>query len=399
MVLCLEDQIRPDAKAAITQLLDCGVRPALLTGDTERPAMSVAKAVNIPEVHFSLKPKDKETWVRAKRGDAWPNGKPRQRSVSQDLMERGQLQEPLLDGGDKDVIAHKGQQGCCASKPVVGMLGDGLNDGPALAAADVGFAISAGLQLTLDAADVVVNKGDHLLTRISSSVAGAKACQAIVMQNLAMAALIKGSAIVLAATGRIGLAAGVLSDTGSFLVVLANSLRPLRWKLSAQVEAMSPQVQNTKNFKGGHDESNGHAHSNGHGGHGGHDAHDGGCCGGHGGDGHKGHGGHDSGHGGGDGHKGHGGHGDEGHGGHGGHSGHGGHDGKAKDGGCCGGHGGGGHEAHGHGGHDGGHGGHSGHAASHDEGHSGHKVASVAAEEPLGRGQEKAAPKPVKKGG
>jgi len=218
MILRLEDTVRPDACEAVNMLRGVGVEAALLTGDVQRPAESVAKAVGITTICSSLKPWHKEEWVRTRQHGA------QEPKENADVLEAG-LQKPLLAGSGDSTKR---------SREVVGMLGDGLNDGPALAAADVGIAISAGLQLTVDAADIVVNQGDTMLTSLAEAVAVAQSCHSLVLQNLVLAGCMKGAAIILAATGHLGLGSGVLSDTGAFLVVLSNGLRPLRWKVGQQ---------------------------------------------------------------------------------------------------------------------------------------------------------------------
>jgi len=218
MILRLQDTVRVDACEAVTMLRNVGVEAALLTGDVQRPAESVAKAVGIKSICSSMKPWDKEEWVRTRQQGA------QQPKDIEDALETG-LQKPLL--ATNGVSAKRGRE-------IVGMLGDGLNDGPALAAADVGIAVSAGLQLTVDAADIVVNQGDTMLTSLAEAVAVAQSCHSLVLQNLVLAGCMKGTAIILAATGHLGLGSGVLSDTGAFLVVLANGLRPLRWKVGQQ---------------------------------------------------------------------------------------------------------------------------------------------------------------------
>lgn len=225
MVLCLEDQVRPDAAAAVADLKNYGIGAALLTGDHPRPAKIVAKQVGITEIHAALQPKGKECWIRnqqmppdeSAKGDKGP----------EDQAEQG-LAAPLLKTEPgKDNLKRKAQRA-----QVVGMLGDGLNDSPALAAADVGIAISAGLQLTMDAADVVLNKGEPMLSRLAEAVRLAKRCRQGVLQNLAIAAAIKIAALVMAATGNLSLSLGVLTDTGSLLIILLSSLRPFVWHLS-----------------------------------------------------------------------------------------------------------------------------------------------------------------------
>lgn len=225
MVLCLEDQVRADAAAAVADLKNYGIGAALLTGDHPRPAKLVAKQVGITEIHAALQPKGKECWIRNQQ--MRPDESAKGNNGPEDKAEQG-LAAPLLQTEpEQENLKRRGQRA-----QVVGMLGDGLNDSPALAAADVGIAISAGLQLTMDAADVVLNKGEPMLSRLAEAVRLAKRCRQGVLQNLAIAAVIKIAALVMAATGNLSLSLGVLTDTGSLLIILLSSLRPFVWHLS-----------------------------------------------------------------------------------------------------------------------------------------------------------------------
>eukprot|EP00931_Biecheleriopsis_adriatica_P026884 TRINITY_DN16277_c1_g1_i1.p1 TRINITY_DN16277_c1_g1~~TRINITY_DN16277_c1_g1_i1.p1 ORF type:complete len:744 (-),score=164.01 TRINITY_DN16277_c1_g1_i1:186-2417(-) len=228
MVLRLEDEVRADAKAAVTALRGFGVELSMLTGDGQRAADLVGKQLGMSKVFAKLKPTDKEAWVRRQQAPA-----------------DGSNLESLEEGLQAPFLAKR--PGAPRSSRTIGMLGDGLNDGPALAAADVGIAIASGLQLTADAADVVIGSGGSMLLRMAQALHLTRRCKALITQNLVFAALVKTSALLLAASGHLKLSLGVLSDSGSLLLVLLNSLRPLWWQMPsfANPAARSESLQNS----------------------------------------------------------------------------------------------------------------------------------------------------------
>jgi len=218
MVLRMEDTIRPDAASAVSSLQSSGVDVVMLTGDSRLPAAAVAKRVGVADFAASLAPAQKEAWVR---------------SCQQGEKGLAVVEENLESGLNAQLLGTAQPR---AGAKVVAMLGDGLNDSPALAAADVGIAISCGLQLTVDAADVVVTKGGPVLARFAEAVEVARRGRRLLVQNLALALLSKFVALALAATGNLTLSAGVLADALSLILVLLNGLRPLAWRLRTSAE-------------------------------------------------------------------------------------------------------------------------------------------------------------------
>ncbi len=174
------DQIKSTAKSMIQSLKDQNIEPVMLTGDNQQVAQAVAKELGIDDVHAELMPEDKETMVK-------------------DYRDNGQT---------------------------VMMVGDGVNDAPSLARADVGIAIGAGTDVAIDSADVILVKSDpsdimHFLTL-------AKRTQRKMVQNIWWGA---GYNIV-----AIPLAAGVLAPIG---IILSPAVGAIVMSLSTVIVAIN----------------------------------------------------------------------------------------------------------------------------------------------------------------
>jgi len=173
----LSDELRKGAERVIAQLREMGVEPHLLSGDSKEPVTRVATELGIENVLFSASPDDKLAYVRR-------------------LQQQGEI---------------------------VAMVGDGVNDAPVLAGADVSVAMGGGTELAHAAADLVV-LSDHL-SHLVSGFRVARRTLVIIRQNLAWALVYNGVALPLAASGMIAPWMAALGMSASSLVVVANALR------------------------------------------------------------------------------------------------------------------------------------------------------------------------------
>lgn len=182
-VLAVADTPRETSVEALRDLHALGVRTVMLSGDNPKTAEAIAKAVGIDDARGNLLPEDKIAAI-------------------------------------DELIAARG-----AGR--VGMAGDGVNDAPALAKADIGFAMgAAGTDVALETADVALMRDD--LRAVPEFVRLSRRTSAILKQNITVSLAAKGVFFGLALMGLATLWMAVLADMGATLVVVANGLRILR---------------------------------------------------------------------------------------------------------------------------------------------------------------------------
>lgn len=182
-VFALRDQIRPEAKRAIARLKKLGIEVAMLTGDQARTARSIAEELGVDRVYADLLPEDK--------------------------VER--IKELKRDFGS------------------VAMVGDGVNDAPALATASVGIAMgAAGSDAALETADLVLMNDD--VGRIADAIALGKRTRTIIRQNMAFALTVIVVLIAANFVQGIALPLGVVGHEGSTILVILNGLRLLGYR-------------------------------------------------------------------------------------------------------------------------------------------------------------------------
>ncbi|MEU0470258.1 cation-translocating P-type ATPase [Amycolatopsis sp. NPDC006131] len=178
-VIGIRDELRPEATETVQALRDNGYQVAMLTGDNTRTAAALAAQAGITDVHAELHPTDKA-----------------------DLIER-------LRGRSRGHVA---------------MVGDGVNDAPALANADVGIAMGAmGTDVALETADVALMGTD--LRHLPQALTHARRARAIMLQNIGLSAAIVLTLVPLAAVGALGLATVVFIHELAEVFVISNGVR------------------------------------------------------------------------------------------------------------------------------------------------------------------------------
>ena len=182
-LFAVADSIKATSKDAIQQLHDMGVASIMLTGDNLATARSIAQAAGIDEVRGNLLPEEKMAAI--------------------DAMQQ--------------------------KYGFVAMTGDGINDAPALAQSNLGFAMGgAGTDIAMEAADIVIMNDD--LRRIPQTIHLSQRTHAVLWQNITLALGIKAVFLALAIFGNATMWMAVFADMGASLIVVANGLRLLKVK-------------------------------------------------------------------------------------------------------------------------------------------------------------------------
>jgi P-type Cu+ transporter len=185
-IVAVADEIKPDSAEAIAAMHALGLQVVMITGDNERAARAVATAVGIDEVMAGVLPEGKADAIRA-------------------LQQR------------------HGEH--------VAMVGDGINDAPALKQANVGIAIGAGADVAIEAADVTLVRGE--LGKVIEAIRLSRATFRKILQNLFWAWFYNIAAIPIAALGLLHPMIGVIAMTASSLSVIGNSVLLKRARLGA----------------------------------------------------------------------------------------------------------------------------------------------------------------------
>lgn len=179
-LFAVADTIKDSSKAAINELKALGVTPVMLTGDNAATARALAEQAGIDDARGNLLPEDKLTAI-------------------------------------KDMQTRYGE---------TGMSGDGINDAPALAQADIGFAMgAAGTHTAMEAADVLIMNDD--LRRLPETIRLSKRTHAVLWQNISLALGIKLVFLLLAIFNNASMWMAVFADMGASLLVVFNGLRLL----------------------------------------------------------------------------------------------------------------------------------------------------------------------------
>ena len=183
--IVISDEVKPDAKEAITALKACGVRrTVMLTGDAKAVGESVAQELGLDEVHTQLLPADKVTRVEALLGEVSPKG-------------------------------------------ALAFVGDGINDAPVLSRADIGIAMGGlGSDAAIEAADIVLM--DDKPSKLADAIRIARRTLAIVRQNIVFALAVKFLVLALSAAGVANMWDAVFAAVGVSVCAILNAMRALK---------------------------------------------------------------------------------------------------------------------------------------------------------------------------
>lgn len=191
-MFCVADTVREEALDVVSTLVASGIDVIMLTGDGEGAAQAVGREIGLPKssIQSQLLPEDKLHYVSGLKGSP----------------------------------SHK-KSSLCGGKGLVLMVGDGVNDAPALAVADVGVAMGQGAALAMEMGDVTLM--DSNLSKLLFSMRMGSKVILTVKENIIFACLANSIAIVLTFAGKMTLLLAIASDVGVMLIVTLNGMKLL----------------------------------------------------------------------------------------------------------------------------------------------------------------------------
>jgi len=182
------DAVKPDAAEAVSRLKKDGIRTVMLSGDKAAVVDVVARQLGLDEWHGDLLPEDKVAHVERLKADLAGNSGTRRKLAK------------------------------------LAFVGDGVNDAPVVALADVGIAMGGlGSGATIETADVIIQNDEP--TKIATAIAIGRATRRIVWQNITMSLVVKASVLVLGAGGLATMWEAVFADVGVALLAILNAVR------------------------------------------------------------------------------------------------------------------------------------------------------------------------------
>lgn len=210
---CVEDAVREEAKVVIRSLQEGGIEVIMLTGDSDGAAKAIAFQVGLPEssVHSQLLPEDKLRFV-------------------------GSLAKPSAR-----------QCGLCHSKSLVLMCGDGVNDAPALAAADVGVAMGEGAALAMEMSDITLM--DSNLSKLVYAIKMGTRVLHTVQENILLSLLSKLIVVGLTFAGKMTLLTAIASDVCVMLLVTLNGMKLLPGHTAGSIDVLRARTQRSRKYE------------------------------------------------------------------------------------------------------------------------------------------------------
>lgn len=222
--LIISDELKQEAKSVVQNLKKLGISPVLLSGDTLTPCKAVGDILGV-EYYASLLPQDKAAKfgeLKARALGAKSSAQNALQATLQINLQPSTQPQSSLKSREQPSLQSKIKH----QKHKVGFVGDGINDAPTLALADVGISMGSGSDISQQNANVIIL--NNSLESLLSAIQIAKKTKTIIYENIAFALGVKAVFVVLGLFGWATIWEAVFCDVGVALLALANAMRTMR---------------------------------------------------------------------------------------------------------------------------------------------------------------------------